>query len=125
MNIFTEKNFERFMEFQEMVEEKAEELLKEIENISPIEKKSYLTFHKIEYGLIEYRGSYCGEDITYSLPLYLLYDQEYKEEYFKKLEYEAIQKRMHEKDKENRIKKEKLKKEKEQYLKLKEKFENS
>ena len=32
MNIFTEKNFERFMKFQEMIKEKAEELIKEIEN---------------------------------------------------------------------------------------------
>jgi len=125
MNIFTEKNFERFIEFQEMIEEKAEELIKEIESISPIENHSYLTFHKIEYGLIEYQGSYCGEDTTYSLPLSLLYDEDFKAEYFKKLEYEAIEKRMLKKEKENRIKKEKLKKEKEQYLKLKAKFENS
>ena len=44
------------MKFQEMIKEKAEELIKEIENISPIENHSYLTFHKIEYGLIEYQG---------------------------------------------------------------------
>lgn len=99
MNIFTEENLNQFMKFQNLIKEKAEELIKEIENISPIENHSYLTFHKIEYGLIEYQGSYCGDDTTYSLPLDLLYNEDFKNEYFKKLEYEAIEKRMIKKEK--------------------------
>lgn len=125
MNILTEKNFERFMDFQDLVEEKSNDLLTELNTLKEIEDYKHLSFNKIGYYNIEYTGydSWRQEEKSYSLPLQLLYDEEYKEKYIQKIKMEVEEKKKKESERNTLSEQNKLLKEKEQYEALKVKFE--
>ena len=127
MNILTEKNFEHFMHFQELVEEKSDDLLTELHKLKPIEDYKYLSFNKIGWYTLEYCGydSWRQEEKSYSLPLQLLYDEKYKEEYIQKIKNDIEEKKKQEKEHKENVRKTKLQKEREQYEALKAKYENS
>ena len=127
MNIFTEKNFQRLIDFQELIEEKADNLLNELNEIKAIEDYKYLSFNKVGYDIICYTGydSYRQEEKYYSLPLQLLYDEEYKQSYIQKIKDEVEQIKKQEAERKEAARLNQLKKEREQYEALKAKFENS
>lgn len=94
--LLTEKDFDNFLIVQEKIHQKAEEILKEINEIKKIEGYSYLRVKNIDSSEIEFYGEeyYCGsyDSYEFSMPSYLIYDNAGKEKYLEKLRNEEAEK---------------------------------
>ncbi len=94
--LLTEKDFDDFLIIQEKIHQKAEEILKEINEIKKIDGYSYLHVKNIDSSEIEFYGEeyYCGsyDSYEFSMPSYLIYDNEGKEKYLEKLRNEEAEK---------------------------------
>lgn len=118
----------QYKEIESKIEDEADKLLAEINEIEKISGFKYLSFDKFYYGDIEYSGEetwqYGGyQKHEYSLPMELLFDKEYKEKYIKDLKDKIAEKN---RKKEERIKekeKQDFETAKAKYEKLKDKFE--
>jgi len=95
-NLLTGNDFEDFLIVQEKIHQKAEEILKEINEIKKIEGYSYLHVKNIDSSEIEFYGEeyYCGsyDSYEFSIPSYLIYDNDGKEKYLEKLRNEESEK---------------------------------
>lgn len=94
--LLTEQDFNNFLNVQEKIHQKAEEILKEINEIKKIDGYSYLHVKNIDSSEIEFYGEeyYCGsyDSYEFSMPSYLIYDNEGKEKYLEKLRNEEAEK---------------------------------
>lgn len=125
----TEENLNRFFELKEKIDERAEELLKEINTIKKIEGYSHLNVRSMDSHTIDFYGEeyYCGsrDSYEYSIPTYLLYDIEGKEKYMQRIRDEEEEKLR--KIEENKRKEQEYleKREKSLLAELKNKYEGS
>ena len=122
------KIFEEYERIEDLIYEAAQELLKEINNIEPIDDYKHLSFDSIDEGYIEYTGEcswrYGGyESYEHSLPRKLLFDKEFKDNYIKELKEKISEKDRVKQEREEKQIQERLAKEKAQYEELKAKFE--
>lgn len=128
-SLLTEEIFNNFLVIQERIHQKAEELLKEINDIKKIDGYSYLYVKSIDSSSIDFYGEeyYCGSTDSYefSIPTYLLYDDSARTQYMQRIKEEENERLR--KIQENKIKEREIleNREKELLEKLKNKYESN
>lgn len=128
-SLLTEEIFNNFLVVQERIHQKAEELLKEINDIKKIDGYSYLYVKSIDSSSIDFYGEeyYCGSTDSYefSIPTHLLYDDSARTQYMQRIKEEENERLR--KIQENKIKEREIleNREKELLEKLKNKYESN